>query len=174
MRKRRNSIESIVIDNAKINDPSSIKSEAVNFFRKIFHEDHHQRTTFSNLDFKTLTSEQAVKFTVEFSIDEIDQAVASCDNFKAPGPDGFNFKFIKSSWEVIKYDLYALINEFWESSRLPRGSNSAFVVLNQKIDNPSGFKDFRHISVMGSIYEIIAKLLTRCLQCVMESLIVPQ
>ncbi|GKU94128.1 hypothetical protein SLEP1_g7656 [Rubroshorea leprosula] len=31
---------------------------------------------------------------------EIKEAIRDCDSSKAPGPDGFNFKFVKDQWEV--------------------------------------------------------------------------
>lgn len=37
------------------------------------------------------------------------------------GQMGFNFKFIKSAWEVISADIYSILQEFWETSNLPRG-----------------------------------------------------
>lgn len=49
----------------------------------------------------------------------------------------------------------------------------AFIALIAKCDNPEGFKDFRPISMVGCIYKIIAKLLSRRLQSVIDTLIGP-
>lgn len=174
MRRRKNCIDVIKSGNQIIQDPEEIKSEAVNFFSTIFKEEHSQRPYFSNLDFKTLNLVQGQQLEERFSCEEIDQAVASCDGSKAPGPDGFNFKFVKSSWEVIKNDVYGIIQDFWETSRLPRGCNAAFIALIPKLEIPSGFKDFRPISMVGWVYKIIAKLLARRLQKVIDCLIGPQ
>lgn len=105
--------------------------------------------------------------------EEIDQEVSSCDSNKAPRPHGFNFKFVKSAWDVIKYDIYDIVNELWASSCLPRGSNTAFIALIPKVDSPSSFKDYRPISMVGCIYKIVVKLLAKRLQTVISSLIGP-
>ena len=42
---------------------------------------------------------------MSISNDEIKKAVWLCCEDKAPGPDGFNFHFIKRYWEIIKGDL---------------------------------------------------------------------
>lgn len=106
-----------------------------------------------------------------FSTREIDDVVDSCNSQKALGPDGFNFSFIKESWNTIKEDFYTMVRNFWESSVLPKGFNVAWVALIPKIDIPAGLKDFRPISMVGCCYKIIAKLLARRLQKVMNSLI---
>lgn len=159
MRKRKNQIDKIAVGGEATDDPSKIKQEAVNFYKKIFHEDHHHRPTFQGLAFNTLNQSQATGLVERFSHKEIDQEVASCDASKAPGPDGFNFTFIKNASEVIKSDVYGLVQEFWKTSRLPRGCNTAFIALIPKSDNPMEFKDYRPISMVGCLYKIISKLL---------------
>ena len=47
-----------------------------------------------------------------FSHEEIDAAIASCDGNKVPGPDDFNFNFVKSTWDVIKKDIYDIVEKF--------------------------------------------------------------
>lgn len=64
-----------------------------------------------------------------FSEDEIIEAIANCDTFKRSGPDGFNFKFIKECWHVIKEDFLKMINDFHQFGRLAQGINHSFIVL---------------------------------------------
>lgn len=106
-------------------------------------------------------------------MEEIKEAVDSCDGMKSPGPDGFNFRFVKSSWEIIKDDIRDMVNGFWATSRLPRGSNNTFITLIPKTDSPSGFKDYRPISMVGCAYKIVSKLLAKRLQRVIGSLVSP-
>lgn len=172
-KRRKNSINSIEIDGQVIDDPSSIKKEAAAFFKEIFTENSHNRPTFEGLNFSHLSKDQAANLILPFSHEEIDEVVASCSSDKAPGPDGFNFKFIKNAWDIIKPDIYEVVQSFWKSSQLPRGSNTTYIALIPKIPNPSSFKDYRSISMIGCIYKIIAKLMARRLQKVMNSLIGP-
>lgn len=59
-----------------------------------------------------------------------------------------------------------MMNEFWRSGQLPKGSNVAFIALIAKVDNPTGFHEYRPISMVGAIYKIIAKTLTTRLKAV--------
>lgn len=128
---------------------------------------------FGDLNFNHLNDSHSEFLTSQFTHNEIDEAVASCDGSKSPVPYGFNFKFVKQAWEVIKEDVYGITNEFWHSSHLPRGCNTALIALIPKISNPEGFKDFRPISMVGCVYKIISKILARRLQQVMGYLVGP-
>lgn len=105
IRRRKNQIERIVIDGECIKKPAEIKKEAAAFFQNIFHEEYVVRPTFNNPGFKKLSAVDSSYLTAPFSRKEIDDAVDSCSSQKAPGPDGYNFLFIKSSWEIIKQDF---------------------------------------------------------------------
>lgn len=54
MRKRRNSIEQLVVNGDMTDDHHTIKIEAAKFFKRIFKEEHTNRPTFDNLGFKQL------------------------------------------------------------------------------------------------------------------------
>ena len=36
---------------------------------------------------------------------EVLEVVSQCGSSKCPGPDGFNFAFVKKYWEVIETDI---------------------------------------------------------------------
>lgn len=106
IRRRKNQIDKLVIDGVPINKPQDIKEETIAYFQGIFKEEHTVRPTFNNLNFKKLSHEECFFLTAPFSHEEIDDAVASCDSQKAPGPDGYNFSFIKNAWSIMKTDIY--------------------------------------------------------------------
>lgn len=43
------------------------------------------------------------------SMEEVKRSVRNCSSSKAPGPDGFNFNFIKRTWEIIKGVFFMLV-----------------------------------------------------------------
>jgi len=49
--------------------------------------------------------------------------------------------------------------EFHRNRKLTKGINSTFIVLIPKVDNPQHLNDFRPISLVGSMYKILAKVL---------------
>lgn len=143
IRRKRNCITALPSNNGVITDPAGIHMEAVSFFKGIFKEDFPVRPEFNGLQFQVLSSMQADSLIEPFSSREIDEAVDSCNPQKAPRPDGFNFRFIKDAWEVIKFDVYGIINDFWALGQLPKGSNVAFIALIAKCQAPGGVKRFQ-------------------------------
>ena len=101
---------------------------------------------------------------------EIKEAVWSCDGDKCPGPDGFNFKFIKEFWEMMKTDFRKFVDEFHVHGSFPRGSNASFIALIPKTKHPQSFDDYRPISLIGCMYKVIAKLLANRLRQVISGL----
>ena len=104
-------------------------------------------------------------------MEEINLALKDCDASKAPSYDGFNFKFVKEIWHDIRQEVYDLIFEFFDFGIFPKEINQTWVVLIPKLDGVVEIKDFRPISMIGSIYKIIYKILARRLSKVLPSLI---
>ncbi|KAJ9535890.1 LOW QUALITY PROTEIN: hypothetical protein OSB04_un000946 [Centaurea solstitialis] len=94
-----------------------------------------------------------------------------CDGEKAPGPDGFSFKFLKSFWDTIKVDLIDAVNAFEHGGELTSGSNSSFVCLIPKIVSPVSLVDYRPISLIGCLYKVISKVLANRLKTVISSVV---
>lgn len=45
-------------------------------------------------------------------------ALKDCNSLKAPGPDGFNFSFVKKGWDFMKDLLLQFFAEFHENGKL--------------------------------------------------------
>ncbi|GJZ55134.1 RNA-directed DNA polymerase, eukaryota [Tanacetum coccineum] len=107
----------------------------------------------------------------EVSNAEIKKAVWDCGIDKAPGPDGFTFGFYRRYWNLIEKDVVDAIRWFFEFGNIPKGGNSSFISLIPKIPNANMVKDFRPISLIGSVYKIIAKILANRLVMVVGDLV---
>ncbi|GJT28946.1 RNA-directed DNA polymerase, eukaryota [Tanacetum coccineum] len=74
-------------------------------------------------------------------------------------PDGFSFGFYRKFWTCIENDVFAAVNYFFTFGDIPKGCNACFIALIPKVHDANLVKDFRPISLIGSIYKIIAKIL---------------
>lgn len=61
--------------------------------------------------------------------------------------------------------------EFYDNGKLASGLNNSFITLIPKVDCPSSISDFRPISLIGSIYKILAKVLANRLKKVVPRVI---
>ncbi|GJV24551.1 RNA-directed DNA polymerase, eukaryota, reverse transcriptase zinc-binding domain protein [Tanacetum coccineum] len=108
----------------------------------------------------SIEGEQRDELEREVKIEEIKTAVWNCGTDKSPGPDGFTFDFYRQFWSSIDKDVYAAVNHFFINGDIPAGCNLSFIALIPKVPDANLVKDFRPISLIGSIYKIIAKILT--------------
>lgn len=170
-RRRRNEISGIPIQGRWSEDVQEVKTEIFNHFADHYSNVAWDRPTLDGISFKQVSDSDNAILTAPFSEDEIKAAVWDCGSDKSPGSDGFNFRFIKEFWNTIKPEICAFIHEFYESGKLVRGFNPSFVTLIPKVENPVQLKDYRPISLISSMYKILAKLLARRLSPVLQKVI---
>ena len=71
----------------------------------------------------------------------------------------------------MKADIFKFMNEFYQHSQLVKGLNSSFITLIPKKDSPNGLTDYRPISLVGVVYKILAKVLSKRLKQVLPDVI---
>ena len=134
--RRSNSLNRVWIDGAWIEEPTRVKEAAKLFFFHRFQEVDQHRPRLDGICFQTIGHHQNDMLSRRFQEEEIKDAVWGCGNEKSPGPDGINFKFIKSFWHIIKPDVLRFLDEFYVNGTFPRGCNASFIVLIPKVMNP--------------------------------------
>ena len=95
------------------------------------------------------------------------------DGNKAPGPNGFNMHFIKTHWNLIKEDVMKVFECFFSSDTFDNRMNASFIALIPKCSTPSGFNDYRPISLVGCMYKLLSKVLANRLRGVIDEVIGP-
>ncbi|GLT95878.1 hypothetical protein SLE2022_135350 [Rubroshorea leprosula] len=170
-RKVHNNINGFACEGKWVEEPKEVKKEVVRYFSKMFSGESWQRPKPIGINFKQISEEKKAELERPFSVEEIEEGLKSCEGTKAPGPDGFNFNFLKCVWSCLKEDFMSFFEEFHQNGRLVRGLNSSFITLIPKKLNPLELKDFRPISLIGCLYKLLAKVLANRLKGVMSGLI---
>lgn len=170
-RRRHNAFYSILVDDVVVEGVQPICNAVFTHFAKHFQSVNVNRSSVSNLQFSSLIVAEGVSLIKPFSVDEIKAVVWDCDSFKSSGPDGINFGFIKDFWLDLKDDIMRFVSEFHRNGKLSKGINTIFISLIPKVDSPQKLNDFRPISLVGSLYKILAKLLANRLRGVIDSVI---
>ncbi|GKV51294.1 hypothetical protein SLEP1_g57962 [Rubroshorea leprosula] len=170
-RRSRNAMHGLWKDDSWVKDPTQVKNIVSNHFKKQFSEVKWKRPLLEVVDFKRISKEDNLRLEAKFLIDEVRKAVVDCNSDKVLRPNGFNFKFINFAWHMLEEDIMQFVKDFHTNRGLVRGLNSSFIVLIPKTENPIDLKDFRPISLIGSLYKIMAKLLANRLKGVMDNII---
>lgn len=118
-----------------------------------------------------LSTEAATSLCSPVTHGEIDAALSSIDDSKAPGLDGFNSVFFKKAWHLIKAYVYRAVQFFFQSKQMYMGVNCTSITLVSKLVNASHVKDFRPIACCTLLYKIISKVLTARLQRVVYEVV---
>ena len=103
--------------------------------------------------------------------EKIKRAVWDCGVDKSPGPDGFTFGFYHYFWKLIENDVVDAVKYFFQHGFIPKGCNFSFIAFIPKTINAKMVKDFRHISLIRSLYKIIAKILANRLGVVFGDIV---
>jgi len=123
-------------------------------------------------DLPSLLVEEELGFLAsDFSEEEFLLVIKSIPSDHARGPDGFNGKFIKKCWQIIKTDFLRLFIDFFANCTDLTSINSSYIALVPKKPNPETVDDFRPISLLNYSVKCIMKLLSTRLQSVILRLV---
>ena len=106
-----------------------------------------------------------------FEKEEILLVVNELVGDKAPGLDDFSMVFFHHCWRVVKRDVLAVFEEFYQHSKFEKSLNATFIALIPKKNDASNIQDFRPISLVGNLYKILSKVLANRLKLVLDKLI---
>ncbi|GKC71861.1 RNA-directed DNA polymerase, eukaryota, partial [Tanacetum coccineum] len=164
-------IRGILVNGDWIDDPHMVKHEFHSHFAK-----RSEAPVFDSMSFEhpfpnRLISDQIEDLERCVSYEEIKRAVWDCGTNKSPGPDGFTFDFFRKYWKIINEDVVAAVTCFFDTGVFPSGCNSSFIALIPKMQEAKMVKDYRPISLIGSVYKIIAKVLANRLSLVISDLV---
>jgi len=120
---------------------------------------------------RMITLDENLALVDNLTLLEIEMVVKDSESNKSPRPDDFNFAFYKEFWHLVKYEVQIMFDQFHANERLPQNYLSYFVTLMPKIKSPLSLKDSQPISLLGSHYKLLSKVLALRLSKVMNSII---
>src|SRR4051812_14532869 len=114
-----------------------------------------------------LSAEDKIWLERPFPEEEVKAAVWDCNSNKSAGPDGYSLEFFKNCWRFIKMDVISFVEDFYKDAKLTKACTSSFLALIPKINNPHSLSEYRPICLVGSLYNILSKLLSTRLKCLL-------
>lgn len=121
-KRMKSSIKGIFKEGVWLEDLGMVKKETREFFMNRFTEKGGMRPKLDGVPFERLTTHNNTLLVALFEKDEIKSVVWDCDGSKCLGPDEFNFKFIKKSWDLMKGEIIRMMAEFHANGKWPKGS----------------------------------------------------
>lgn len=157
--RRRNQISEVSVDGAWIQDVASVKSEVRRNFQERYKEAEVRRPVLDDVSFLLHSSEENISLTKPFSEEEVREAIWCYNDNKSPGSDRFDLSFIKECWDMGEKDVLNFISEFISNSKLTKAILCFLIALVPRKDRSQSLEEYRPISIIASIYKILAKVL---------------
>ena len=159
-RRLTNEVKGVYVADQWCEEPEMMRREVRSMFEERFKSQYDFGVHLENVQFRKLSAEVSESMISNITEEQVKEAVWMCEGSKSPSPDGFNFNFIKHNWEALKHDILAAVQSFQVAGNIPRGCNASFIALVPKVRDPSKLDEYRPISLVGSIYKIISKVLS--------------
>ena len=142
-RRLKNEVKGVQVGGQWCEKPEVVHREAKALFEKRFTATRDFGVNLGSVEFKSLPHEISLSMVSSFSEEEVKEAVWQCEGSKSPGPDGFNFTFIRNCWDVLKSNVREVVNLFQDIGVIPKGCNASFIALVPKVCDPLSLDQFR-------------------------------
>ena len=169
--RRRNFMKRVEVGGVVHEDISAIRDNVVCFYENLYQETEAWRPTVDGLDFHSIGADEASLLERKFDREEVFQVLKDLQGDKAPGPDGFSMAFFHRCWEVVGDDVMGFFEEFHTHCKFEKSLNATFIALIPKKRDALNIRDYRPISLVGSMYKLLSKVLANRIKQVLESLI---
>ncbi len=100
------------------------------------------------------------EMTQELTVEKVVEAITSLPKSKSPGHDGLPTKFFQENVEEIAPTLFLAFRVMFSLGLTSDFINKGMITLIPKFGDHSKLGNWRHMTLLGSIYKILAKILT--------------
>eukprot|EP00253_Pinus_taeda_P003190 PITA_03190 len=165
-------------EGAKVEEHEQIEEVLLNHFQQVHQEQAVDRQRAigritSNIP-KLVTEEHNELLMSPIQAQEVDEAMAQLKEGKAPGPDGFTTTFFHAFWDLIKEEVWQVVEESRALRWLLPSLNSTFITLIPKEENSLTPEKFRPIALCNVLYKVISKVIANRLKPLLPMLISPE
>jgi hypothetical protein len=169
--RRRNYVNGLEVDGVYYEEKEEVKQQIVQFYSSLYQENEPWRPVVDGLAFDSIGTDARVHLERPFELEEVLQVLKDVQGDKAPGLDGFTMAFFQKCWSVLEKDVMDFFGEVHAYCKFEKSLNTTFISLIPKKVDATNIRDFRPISLIGSIYKLLAKVLANRLKLVLDSVI---
>ena len=122
------------------------------------------------VEFSMISEEEATWLDRPFEEEEVYGIIQGCNGDKTLGPDGLSMAFFNACWDFLKLEIMEVLANFHSQAVFEKSLTATFIALIPKKADVVNVRDFTPISLVGSIYKVISKLLANRLRRVITGI----
>ncbi|CAI5468614.1 unnamed protein product [Closterium sp. Yama58-4] len=172
-RKARTGIKELVRNGVSHTDARDILEAATCHFTEAFNEVPAgvAEPSLEWLPRNTLDEAAVASLSLEWSEQEVKQALKELANDKSPGRVGFPKELFQRHWELLREPVMKMIGEFTATGKLPDVANEAVTILLYKKGAETDIKNYRPITLLPGVYKLLAKVVATRMKAVLGQVI---
>lgn len=120
---------------------------------------------------KVITEEHNQFLLRPVDLQEVENAVHQLKERKVPGPDGFTSNFFHNFWELIKMEVWQVVEESRRLRWMLPAMKATFIALIPKEAQSSTLDKYWPIVLCNVIYKIVSKIVASRLKPLLPLLI---
>eukprot|EP00253_Pinus_taeda_P009834 PITA_09834 len=123
---------------------------------------------------KLIAEEHNLLLLCPTDLQEVENVVRQLKAGKAPGSDGFTSNFFHNFWDLIKLELWQVVEELRTLCWMYPGLNATFIALIPKEEESNTLDKYRPITLYNIIYKIVSKIIATRLKLLLPLIILPE
>ena len=122
---------------------------------------------------QTVTDEQNIELLKPLTVEEVAEAVKQLPKGKAPGIDAIPAEFYQELWEDIEFDIFNFASEAIHQAHISDDLNISKIALLPKTEDRARIQNFRPISLLNTLYKVLAKIYANRMKPLLHNWILP-
>eukprot|EP00253_Pinus_taeda_P012568 PITA_12568 len=128
----------------------------------------------SKIETHEVTEDHNLLLLKPISLQEVENVVHQLKTGKAPGPDGFTSNFFQHFWDLVKWEVWQVVEESRTLRWMYPGMNTTFTALIPKVEESNTPDKYRPIALCNIIYKIVSKVIASRLKPLLPLIISPE
>ena len=121
----------------------------------------------------TVTTEHISELLKPVTVEEVKEAMNQLPPGKAPGIDSIPAEFYQELWDDIGEDIFNFVSESIDQACINEDLNVSKIALLPKTEDRSRIRNFRPISLLNTLYKLLAKVYANHMKPLLHHWILP-
>ncbi|CAI5994610.1 unnamed protein product [Closterium sp. NIES-65] len=171
-RKARTEVKSVCYNGTTHSGAREVLTAATEYFRNSFGGgDTDSHGTEPQVMDRVLCDASRRALGAPWSEEEVRAAVRELAPGKSPGQDGLPKELFEHNWDLLGPVLMQFIESFTRTAKLPREVSTAVTILLHKKGSKEELGNYRPITLLSTVYKVLAKVLASRLKKVLHEVI---